>query len=97
MSETQSGVISKVKAAPTTEQAHASLGMSFNTTPATGTETDTGTPASQQESPMSYFCKHVQYDITGQEEEGKADEQHQDIHLNGECRRFAKTDLTTEV
>ena len=62
MSETQSGVISKVKAAPAIEQAHASLnlGMSFNTTP----ETDAGTPASHQ-SLMSYFWRHVQYDVVG--------------------------------
>ena len=66
-SDTQSRVISKVKAAPTIEQAHASLnlGMSFNTTP----ETDTGTPASQQ-SRMSLFWRHVQYDIVGEDEVG---------------------------
>ena len=39
-SETQSGVINKVKAAGTIEQAHASLGMSFDTTP----NTDISTP-----------------------------------------------------
>ena len=39
-SETQSGVIKKVKAAGTIEQAHASLGMSFDTTP----NTDVSTP-----------------------------------------------------
>ena len=93
-SDTQSGVINKVKAAPTIEQAHASLnlGMYFNTTP----EIEIGTPASQQ-SPMSLFWKYVQYDVVEEDEVGNVDDQHQDVFLNGECRRFLTQDLTPEV
>ena len=39
----------------------------------------------------------MKFDIAGEEEEGNVDEHHLDKHLNGECRRFAKTDVTTEV
>ena len=56
-SDTHSAVINKVKAAPTIEQAHASLnlGMSFNTTP----ETDILTP---EQSPLTIYCRNVHYE-----------------------------------
>ena len=91
-SDTQSGVISKVKAAPTIEQAHASLnlGMSFNTTP----ETNTGTP---EQSPLSLYWRNVQYDVVEEEEVGNVDDQHQDVFMKSETRRFLTRDLTPEV
>ena len=78
-SETQSGVISKVKAAPTIEQAHASLnlGMSFNTTP----DTDILTP---EESPLTIYCRNVQYEVIDEDEAGNIDDQHQDVFMSNE-------------
>ena len=89
-SETQSGVINKVKAAGTIEQAHASLGMSFDTTP----NTDISTP---EESPLTNYCKNVQYEVIGEEEAGIIDNLHQDVFMGNETRRFLSTDLTPEV
>ena len=89
-SETQSGVIKKVKAAGTIEQAHASLGMSFDTTPST----DILTP---EESPLTKFCKSVQYEVIGEEEAGIVDDRHKDVYMGNETRRFLSTDLTPEV
>ena len=89
-SETQSGVINKLKAAGTIEQAHASLGMSFDTTP----NTDISTP---EESPLTNYCKNVQYEVIGEEEAGIIDNLHQDVFMVNETRRFLSTDLTPEV
>ena len=89
-SETQSGVINKVKAAGTIEQAHASLGMSFDTTP----NTDISTP---EKSPLTNYCKNVQYEVIGEEEAGIIDNLHQDVFMGNETRRFLSTDLTPEV
>ena len=92
MSDTQSAVINKVKAAPTIEQAHASLnlGMSFNTTP----ETDILTP---EQSPLTIYCQNVQYEVKDEEEVGNVDDQHQDVFMYSETRRFLTRDLTPEV
>ena len=89
-SETQSGVINKVKAAPTIEQAHASLGMSFNTTP----DTEISTP---EESPLTIYCRNVQYEVIDEDEAGNIDDQHQDVFMGNETRRFLSRDLTPEV
>ena len=92
MSDTQSAVINKVKIAPTIEQAHASLslGMSFNTTP----DTDILTP---EESPLTSYCRNVQYEVIDEDEAGNIDDQHQDVFMNSETRRFLTRDLTPEV
>ena len=92
MSDTQSAVINKVKVAPTIEQAHASLnlGMSFNTTP----DTDILT---LEESPLTSYCRNVQYEVIDEDEAGNIDDQHQDVFMNSETRRFLTRDLTPEV
>ena len=89
-SETQSGVINTVKAAGTIEQAHASLGMSFDTTP----NTNISTP---EESPLTNYCKNVQYEVIDEDEAGNIDNLHQDVFMGNETRRFLSTDLTPEV
>ena len=89
--ETQSGVFKKVRAAGIIEQAHASLGMSFDTTP----NTDISTP--EAESPLTKFCKTVQYEVIGEEEAGIIDNLHQNVYMGNETRRFPSTDLTPEV
>ena len=89
-SETQSGVINTVKAAGTIEQAHASLGMSFDTTP----NTNISTP---EESPLTIYCKNVQYEVIDEDEAGNIDNLHQDVFMGNETRRFLSTDLTPEV
>ena len=66
-SETQSGVINTVKAAPTIEQAHASLGMSFNMTP----DNEISTP---EESPLTTYCRNVQYEVIDEDEAGNIDD-----------------------
>ena len=92
VSDTQSAVINKVKVAPTIEQAHASLnlGMSFNTTP----DTDILTP---EESPLTSYCRNVQYEVIDEDEAGNIDDQSQDVFMNSETRRFLTRDLTPEV
>ena len=92
MSDTQSAVINKVKNAPTIEQAHASLslGMSFNTTP----DIDILTP---EDSPLTSYCRNVQYEVIDEDEAGNIDDQHQDVFMNNETRRFLSRDLTPEV
>ena len=79
-----------MKAAGTIEQAHASLGMSFDTTP----NTDIPTP---EESPLTNYCKNVQYEVIDEDEAGNIDNLHQDVFMGNETRRFLSTDLTPEV
>ena len=62
----------KVRAAGTIEQAHAELGMSFNTTPNTSTE---------PESPLTKFCRQVEYEVVDSDEAGAIDNSHQDLFM----------------
>ena len=91
-SETQSGVYKKVRAAGSIEQAHASLGMSFNTTPNTDISGVT-----EAESPLSKFCRTVQYEVIDSDDAGLIDNSHQDVYMVNETRRFTSVDLTPEV
>ena len=87
-SETQSGVYRKVRAASTIQQAHAELGMSFDSTPNTSTEA---------ESPLSKFCRQIEYEVVDSDEAGAIDNSHQDLFMANETRRFTSVDLTPEV
>ena len=87
-SETQSGVYRKVRAAGTIEQAHAELGMSFNTTPNTSTET---------ESSLLKFCRQIEYEVVDSDEAGAIENSHQDLFMANETRRFTSVDLTPEI
>ena len=89
--ETQSGVLKKVRAAGSIEQAHASLGMSFDTTPNTDIST------TETESPLTKFCKTGQYEVIDEDEAGLIDNSHQDVYMANETRRFPSIDLTPEV
>ena len=87
-SETQSGVYRKVRAVGSIEQAHANLGMSFDTTPNTSTE---------PESPLTKFCRQIQYEVVDSDDAGAVDKSHQDVYMANETRRFTSVDLTPEV
>ena len=89
-SETQSGVYRKVRAADSIEKAHASLGMSFDTTPNTST-------ATEPESPLTKFCRQIQYEVVDSDDAGAVDKSHQDVYIVNETRRFTSADLTPEV
>ena len=86
-SDTQSTVLQKVKSAETIQQAHAELGMSF--TPNTSTETF--------ESPLSKFCRKICYEVIDSDDAGVTDEDHRDLFVLNETRRFHAADLTPEV
>ena len=66
------------------------LGMSLNTTP----DTDILTP---EESPLTSYCRNVQYEVIDEDEAGNIDDQHQDVFMNNKTRRFLSRDLTPEV
>ena len=89
-SETQSGVYRKVRAADSIEKAHASLGMSFDTTPNTST-------ATEFESPLTKFCRQIQYEVVDSDDAGVTDKSHQDVYMANQTRRFTSVDLTPEV
>ena len=72
-SETQSGVYKKVRAAGSIEQAHASLGMSFDTTP--------NTDISWVTEAESKFCRTVQYEVIDSDDAGLIDNSHQDVYM----------------
>ena len=83
-SETQSGVYRKVRAADSIEKAHASLGMSFDTTPNTST-------ATEPESPLTKFCRQIQYEVVDSDDAGAVDKSHQGrLH----CQRNKKIHLS---
>ena len=86
-SDTQSTVYQKVKSAETIQQAHAELGMSF--TPNTSTETS--------ESPLTKFCRQICYEVIDSDDAGVTDEDHRDLFVLNETRRFHAADLTPEV
>ena len=86
-SDTQSTVLQKVKSSETIEQAHAELGMSF--TPNTSTETS--------ESPLTKFCRQICYEVIDSDDAGVTDEDHRDLFVLNETRRFHAADLTPEV
>ena len=77
-SETQSGVYRKVRAARTIEQAHAELGMSFDTTPNTSTE------AELTESPFTKFCRQIEYEVVDSDDAGLIDNSQQDLYMANE-------------
>ena len=87
-SETQSGVYRKVRAARTIEQAHAELGMSFDTTPNTSTE---------PESPLTKFCRQIEYEVVDSDDAGATDNTQQDLFMANETRRFNTAELTPEI
>ena len=86
-SDTQSTVYQKVKSAETIQQAHTELGMSF--TPNTSTETS--------ESPRTKFCRQICYEVIDSDDAGVTDEDHRDLFVLNETRRFHAADLTPEV
>ena len=88
-SDTQSTIYQKVKSAETIQQAHAELGMSF--TPNTSTETG------PTESPLTKFCRQICYEVVDSDDAGVTDEDHRDLFVLNETRRFHAADLTPEV
>ena len=90
-SETQSGVYRKVRAASTIQQAHAELGMSFDSTPNTSTE------AGLTESPLTKFCRQIQYEVVDSDDAGAIDNSQQDLYMANETRRFNTAELTPEI
>ena len=90
-SETQSTVYRKVRAASSIQQAHTELGMSFNSTPNTSTE------AGLTESPLTKFCRQIQYEVVDSDDAGATDNTQQDLFMANETRRFNTAELTPEI
>ena len=88
-SDTQSTVYQKVKSAETIQQAHAELGMSF--TPNTSTETG------PTESPLTKFCRQICYEVVDSDDAGVTDDNHRDLFVLNETRRFNTAELTPEI
>ena len=90
-SDTQSTVYRKVRAADTIQQAHAELGMSFTSTPNTSTE------MGPTESPLTKFCRQICYEVVDSDDAGVTDDNHRDLFVLNETRRFNAAELTPEI
>ena len=65
--------------------------MSFDTTPNTSTE------AGLTESPLTKFCRQIEYEVVDSDDAGAINNSQQDLYMANETRRFNTAELTTEI
>ena len=65
--------------------------MSFTSTPNTSTE------MGPTESPLTKFCRQICYEVVDSDDAGVTDDNHRDLFVLNETRRFNAAELTPEI